>query len=178
MGCPARLIWLWPRYDYAPEVQPPFAAQRVAGNPIISGELDPALSANSSEGGYVNIAGPSVIRVPDWIANPLGHYYLYFAHHKGNHIRLAYADSPTGPWTLYQPGVLSLAQSGMPVDRAALGPSTSLRDLQGTFSTSVMRDYLLISYRACCTGLIGPVRVLCPGIRSCLTTTCVTMRFG
>jgi hypothetical protein len=38
-----------------------------------------------------------VIRVPDWVENPLGAYYLYFAHHKGDHIRLAYARDPAGP---------------------------------------------------------------------------------
>jgi len=85
-------------------VQPDFQLQRFAGNPIISSRLDPQLSAGQSEGGYVNINGPAVIRVPAWIENRLGQYYLYFAHHKGHRIRMAYADSPTGPWTLYRPG--------------------------------------------------------------------------
>ena len=35
-------------------------------------------------------------------------YYLYFAHHKGSYIRLAFADAVAGPWTVYEPGVLSL----------------------------------------------------------------------
>ena len=35
-------------------------------------------------------------------------YYLYFAHHKGSYIRLAYGDAVAGPWTVYEPGVLSL----------------------------------------------------------------------
>jgi hypothetical protein len=39
-----------------------------------------------------NINGPAAIRVPEWIENPLGNYYLYFAHHQGTYIRLAYAD--------------------------------------------------------------------------------------
>ncbi|MDN3666961.1 hypothetical protein ACFFU1_08020 [Algibacter miyuki] len=55
-----------------------------------------------------NINGPSVIKVPDWIENPLGQYYMYFAHHHGKFIRLAYSDSPTGPWTVYKPGVLHI----------------------------------------------------------------------
>jgi hypothetical protein len=58
-----------------------------------------------------NINGPSVIRVPDWLPNPLGRYYLYFAHHQGTYIRFAYADAVAGPWTVYSPGVLDLAAS-------------------------------------------------------------------
>ena len=37
-----------------------------------------------------NINGPSLIRVPDWIEDSLGKYYLYFADHKGDRIKLAY----------------------------------------------------------------------------------------
>ena len=55
-----------------------------------------------------NINGPSVIKVPTWVKNPLGNYYMYFAHHHGKYIRMAYADSPTGPWTVYNPGALHL----------------------------------------------------------------------
>jgi hypothetical protein len=46
-----------------------------------------------------------MIRVPDWIRNRLGDYYLYFADHKGSYVRLAYADHPTGPWAIYPPGL-------------------------------------------------------------------------
>ena len=35
-----------------------------------------------------NINGPTVIKVPKWINDPLGRYYMYFAHHKGSHIKL------------------------------------------------------------------------------------------
>lgn len=58
-----------------------------------------------------NINGPSLIRVPDWIKNPLGRYYLYFAHHQGRSIRLAYADELTGPWTIHTPGTLTIEQT-------------------------------------------------------------------
>lgn len=58
-----------------------------------------------------NINGPSLIRVSDWVENPLGRYYLYFAHHIGTYIRMAYADEIGGPWTVYSPGVLDLADS-------------------------------------------------------------------
>ena len=58
-----------------------------------------------------NINGPSIIRVPDWVRNPLGKYYLYFADHKGQYIRMAYADAVLGPWTMYVPGVLHVVHS-------------------------------------------------------------------
>lgn len=53
-----------------------------------------------------NINGPSLIRVPAWVSRPLGRYYLYFAHHQGTFIRMAYADQLAGPWTIHKGGVL------------------------------------------------------------------------
>ncbi|MBT8147602.1 MAG: hypothetical protein KJN90_12165 [Gammaproteobacteria bacterium] len=61
-----------------------------------------------------NIQGPSLIKVPDWVENPLGNYYLYFADHRGTYIRLAYADQLAGPWTIYTPGTLQLEDSYFP----------------------------------------------------------------
>lgn len=58
-----------------------------------------------------NINGPSLIRTPDWLPGRLGRYYLYFAHHHGQHIRLAYADDLEGPWILWKPGTLRLEQT-------------------------------------------------------------------
>jgi len=58
-----------------------------------------------------NINGPSLIRVPGWVRNPLGRYYLYFADHGGSYIRLAFADRLEGPWQVYSPGVLDLTDS-------------------------------------------------------------------
>lgn len=144
-------VWLWPQYDYLPAVQPGFEVERHAENPIIFGGLHQQLSAKNSEGEYVNINGPSVIRVPDWVEHPLGNYYLYFAHHKGRSIRMAYADTPTGPWTLYEPGTLRLENSGLLEDTADAGTSSGLQDLWRTFSVHVVRDYLLLSYRATVT---------------------------
>jgi hypothetical protein len=77
--------------------------ERLHNNPIITAELDPEIGEN--------INGPSLIRVPDWIENPLGKYYLYFGHHSGAYIRLAYADEIEGPWTVYSPGTLRLEDS-------------------------------------------------------------------
>lgn len=58
-----------------------------------------------------NINGPTVIKVPEWLKNPLGKYYMYFGHHRGTYIRLAFADRPEGPWTIYEPGTLRLEQT-------------------------------------------------------------------
>ena len=78
-------------------------AERFKQNPIIVPNMDERMGSN--------INGPSLIRAPDWIEKPLGKYYLYFAHHQGKYIRLAYADALEGPWRTYEPGVLDLADS-------------------------------------------------------------------
>jgi len=86
-------------------------ARRLPANPIIRHTLDPRLRDEARRYGYVNVNGPSLIRVPPWVENRLGDYYLYFAHHKGEFIRMAYADHVAGPWTVYSPGVLDLDAS-------------------------------------------------------------------
>jgi hypothetical protein len=80
--------------------QHPMRIQRLSTNPVVHPQLDPALGDN--------INGPSLIRVPDWIDEPLGRYYLYFAHHDGDRIRLAYSDALEGPWGIHKGGVLPL----------------------------------------------------------------------
>lgn len=77
------------------------SAVRLTPHPIIT----PQLSATLGD----NINGPSLIRVPGWVKKPLGRYYLYFAHHEGKFIRLAYADRLEGPWKIYEPGTLQLS---------------------------------------------------------------------
>jgi len=135
------LAWLWPRYPYLPPEPSPWQALRLSEEAI--------LSQVAEERGYININGPTVMRVPDWIENPLGAYYLYFAHHKGSYIRLAYADDPAGPWTVHKPGVLPLAESGFITDLSRVQPgSQGLRELWDTFALPVIRDYLLLAYRA------------------------------
>jgi hypothetical protein len=84
---------------------PAVTARRFAENPLLTAASSPTLGTK--------LNGPSVIRVPSWIKHPLGRYYLYFAHHDGKFIRLAYADSLHGPWTVHEPGTLQLAQAGM-----------------------------------------------------------------
>jgi hypothetical protein len=69
------------------------------------------LTANSHSSLGDNLNGPCVIEVPAWVKSPLGKYYMYFAHHKGRFIRLAYANSLVGPWRVHAPGVLSLHET-------------------------------------------------------------------
>ena len=77
--------------------------RRFGSNPIIH------WSMSASLGGNVN--GPSLVRAPSWVSEPLGRYYLYFAHHRGTFIRLAYADRLAGPWRIFEPGTLKLERS-------------------------------------------------------------------
>src|SRR5712692_4214378 len=65
----------------------------LAQEPIIRPHMDDRMGDN--------INGPSLIRVPDWVEKLLGRYYLYFAHHDGRYIRLAYSDDLLGPWTMH-----------------------------------------------------------------------------
>ncbi len=77
--------------------------ERLRNNPIVTPAIDATIGSN--------INGPSLVRVPEWIRDQLGAYYLYFAHHKGQYIRMAYAQNLEGPWSTYGPGVLDLGES-------------------------------------------------------------------
>ena len=81
---------------------------RLHNAPIITPELHPSIGEN--------IQGPSLIRVPEWVNDRLGKYYLYFADHKGRYIRLAYADDLTGPWAVHPQGSLQLEDSHFPTE--------------------------------------------------------------
>src|SRR5262245_31524768 len=82
---------------------PGVEATRLTQNPLITLAMSPTIGDNAN--------GPAVIRVPSWVEHPLGRYYMYFAHHKGQFIRLAYADSLRGPWKIYEPGVMKVENS-------------------------------------------------------------------
>ncbi|MFY0611342.1 MAG: hypothetical protein JXQ99_07450 [Hyphomicrobiaceae bacterium] len=77
--------------------------QRLGDGPIIRPHMDRRMGDN--------VNGPSLIRVPEWLPNALGRYYLYFGHHDGHYIRLAVADDLTGPWRTHKAGVLPLDES-------------------------------------------------------------------
>ncbi len=79
---------------------------RLLDAPIIRPDMDGHMGSN--------INGPSLIRTPDWLPGRLGRYYLYFGHHQGKYIRLAYADDLAGPWRTHEPGTLQLAQTPFP----------------------------------------------------------------
>ncbi len=96
---------------------------RFEENPIVRPEMLAGDDGN-------NINGPSLIRVPEWLENPLGKYYLYFAHHQGEYIRLAYADRLDGPWKIYEPGTLRLDQADGCVHHVA-SPDVHVDDSSG-----------------------------------------------
>jgi len=89
--------------------------ERLGDGPIIGPHMDARMGAN--------IAGPSLIRVPDWVERPLGRYYLYFADHEGTYIRLAYADELAGPWRTHEPGALQIQDSHFPATCPPCGGS-------------------------------------------------------
>ena len=93
--------------------------ERLLEGPIITPDLHPSLG--------VNIQGPSLIEVPDWVEDPLGRYYLYFADHKGLYIRLAYADNLLGPWTVHPPGSLQIADSYFLTEPPEVAPDVAAR---------------------------------------------------
>ena len=99
----ASALAVGPFTDSLPAADAP-RVERLADNPIIRPEMLPGRDGE-------NINGPSLIRVPSWVKNPLGRYYLYFAHHNGKYIRLAYADRLEGPWKIHAPGVLQLTNA-------------------------------------------------------------------
>ena len=87
---------------------------RLGDGPIIAPGIHPSIGEN--------IQGPSLIKVPDWVENPLGKYYLYFADHKGLYIRLAYADALLGPWQIFEPGSLHIEDSFFAPTRPSISP--------------------------------------------------------
>lgn len=94
---------------------PSITVTRLTNGPIITPEMDVRMGGN--------IQGPSLIKVPDWVENPLGNYYLYFADHRGTYIRMAYADEVAGPWTVHSPGSLTLEDSLFPTTCPPCSPA-------------------------------------------------------
>jgi hypothetical protein len=73
-----------------------------------SRQVTPSMLGDTA-GQFTN--GPTVIKVPDWVEDPLGTYYMYFADHRGVGIRLAYSELLSGPWTVSPNPVLLLNES-------------------------------------------------------------------
>ena len=93
--------------------------ERLLDTPIITSGLHPTIGEN--------IQGPSLIRVPDWVEDPLGVYYLYFADHKGLYIRLAYADDLLGPWKIHASGSLQIGDSHFLTEPPEVAPDVAER---------------------------------------------------
>ena len=77
-----------------------------------------------------NIQGPSLIKAPDWMQNPLGRYYLYFADHKGHKIKLAYSEDLSGPWKIYRGGTLQLKDSYFLTEKPAIPENFDEKNLE------------------------------------------------
>jgi hypothetical protein len=86
------------------------------------------------------VNGATVIRVPDWVERPLGRYYMYFANHVGEFIRLAYADAPEGPWRVHEPGVLHVR------DTAFFRPQPDPETARTNFYTHVASPEVFIDH--------------------------------
>ena len=94
-------------------------AVRLVDGPIIGPDSHPSVGTN--------IQGPSVVRAPEWLADPLGRYLMYFADHKGASIRLASADAIEGPWSIHPPGALQLGESHFPTEPIPLADDVFAR---------------------------------------------------
>jgi len=110
---------------------PALNVRRFPQSPIITPDMDGRMGNN--------INGPSLIRVPEWVSNPMGRYYLYFAHHEGTFIRLAYANQLEGPWNIHSPGVLDVC-------RAFFNSHIASPDVHVCHDTREIRMY----YHGCC----------------------------
>ena len=86
--------------------------ERLLDRPIITPDLHPSIGPN--------IQGPSLIKVPDWVAGRLGVTYLLFADHKGRYIRLPMpmSCSVPGAFIFRQPSACRFVSVDGPTDRA------------------------------------------------------------
>ncbi len=115
--------------------EPVVRVERLLDRPIITPDLHPSIGEN--------IQGPSAIRVPDWVEDRLGDYYLYFADHKGLYIRLAYANELEGPWSIHPPGSLQIKGSHFLTEPPEVAPEV-LAEIaarrRGNMSHSVLTE--------------------------------------
>lgn len=113
---------------------PNLCVERIIDKPLIYPEMDRDIGDN--------INGPSMIRAPDWLPNRLGNYYLYFAHHHGRSIRLAYADQITGPWQIHQPGALDVHDSLFESQDILISERKSLSGWANKFEDTVLHAHV------------------------------------
>jgi hypothetical protein len=121
-----------PQPAAAAQPAPSVSAVRLPENPLITVRSAAALGDN--------VNGATVIRVPEWVERPLGRYYMYFANHMGDFIRLAYADAVSGPWTIYEPGVLHVR------DTAFFRPQPDPKEALADFYTHIASPEIFIDH--------------------------------
>ena len=63
-----------------------------ADTPIVDTRISERLTSNAVQDECKNISGPLIIRTLAWFQNPLAKHYRYFAHHKGDFIRMVYIE--------------------------------------------------------------------------------------
>ena len=73
--------------------------------PIITAETFTKAGYPEEDG--ENINGPCLVKLPKWLkkqdrVSPKAKYYLYFAHHKGKYLRLAWSEKITGPYHMVE----------------------------------------------------------------------------
>lgn len=146
------IAFVWRLNSYQNSMQPQYAEgpvglsfeiERIGDGPIIFTDMDSVLMKEAETYGYKNANGPSLIRVPDWVESPLGKYYLYFAHHKGEFLRLAYADSLEGPWKMHNEPIIPLKDSGFPLDESP--PASTSESLQILKKYTSLSEFAAIS---------------------------------
>ena len=64
---------------------------------VAAGIFAPASLTGLEPDALANINGPSVLCMPDWAVGKQAAFYIYFGHHKGKSLSLAYADRLEGP---------------------------------------------------------------------------------
>ena len=88
--------------------------------------IDRKILIDQSIANAKNINGPSIIKVPDFVKDKLGNYYLYFADHTGDHIKMAFSDHIEGPYTLLEGGTLQLEET--PCNKHIASPDVHIKD--------------------------------------------------
>lgn len=109
-------------------------ARRLQNNPIVTCELHPNLGGN--------INGPSLIRAPGWFDEPPGEYYLYFAGHGSDSIKLAYADELSGDWELHASQPLDVTEAGPGFDDHVASPDVHV---------DADQERIRMYYHGCCS---------------------------
>ena len=112
---------------------------RLTDTPLVAaGMFAPATLAGLEPDALANINGPSVLRMPHWATGKQAALHMYFGHHKGKSLRLAYADRLEGPWAMHPDPIISLADSLFEPEDPAPDPTLPEPDWVGALGG----DYL------------------------------------